>query len=235
MRPRQFSTWRPEHEFGTPIFNRSAETTLKSAITSSFTARRSIDKSIAFPIIIERYERAPDIWQGLLERVLSASSDLPSSIVALVRPLLEHKEPDLRAAAFEAIYKSDPADKAELLSAALRDSDPDLVRKGLALVDVNESQMRGGGNGAEYEFPIDAFSELVMKSGAKQVSNEIREEVRSLLASDDLTPQSIDQLLARLTAILDDPARKDEHLPAIRIMRSDRRRPSHRQPEFDSG
>jgi hypothetical protein len=40
-----------------------------------------------------------------------------------------------------------------------------------------------------------------------------------MLTENDLSPQSIDQILVRLSAILNDPSKQDEHIKVIRAMR----------------
>jgi beta-lactamase regulating signal transducer with metallopeptidase domain len=204
-----------KHDFRSSASRESAEGQLKSAIASSFTARRGIDKAVAFPMIMERYERAPEAWRDFVAYLLERPVYLPASEVALIRPLLDHDDPEMRAAALESIYYSTPADSSELLAVALRDSDPKVVAKGLGLVSINESRIRAGERSAAAEFPMREYLELVLSAGQSHTSNT--DAVRRILLN-DLSGQSADLLLAALLEILDDPDRKNEHVLVIRAI-----------------
>jgi hypothetical protein len=207
-----------KHDFGASSPRDSAESRLKFAIYDSFTSRRSIGKSIAFPMIFQRYERAPEAWHDFVVYVLSRPPSLPSEVITRVRPLLEHEQADMRAAALEAIYQSNPTERAELMNAALRDPDANVVEIGLQLVKANESRIRNGDGSDIVDFPIDAFLDLLFRSDPNR-SNQSRNLARGMLTENDLSPPSIDQILVRLSAILNDPSKQDEHIKVIRAMR----------------
>jgi hypothetical protein len=210
-----------KHDFGASSPRDSAESRLKFAIYDSFTSRRSIGKSIAFPMIFQRYERAPETWHDFVVYVLSRPPSLPSEVVALIRPLLEHEQPDMRAAALEATHQSNPAGSAELLTNALRDPDPQVVTKGLQLVGQNESRLRRDPMSAKVEFPIDRFLELIFRPDSER-GDPIRELARDMLSGNEssrLSDESIGQVVARLMEVLNDPSRKDEHVLMIRAIR----------------
>jgi hypothetical protein len=118
----------------------------------------------------------------------------------------------------KAIYESNTEERAELLNAALRDPDPLVVRTGLELVDANESRIENGDVSSIVEFPMEAFLDILLRSNQRS-HNESRDRARRLVADAEMSAQTLDQILARLAAILHDPSKQDEHIKAIRVMR----------------
>ena len=89
-----------KYDFRVDVQRQSAESNLRSAIRRSFTSPRGIDPKIAFPMIMKRYTASPDVWHGFVVYLLSWRVPLESKeMVELARPLLEHQDPEMCAAA----------------------------------------------------------------------------------------------------------------------------------------
>ena len=196
-----------KYDFRIDVQRQSAESNLRSAIRRSFTMPRGIDPKIAFPMIMKRYNDAPEVWHGFVVYLLSWRVPLESKeMVELARPLLEHQDPEMRAAALEAIYRTNPDDSDEILAAALRDESPQVVAKALEIVASNEDRNTDrqseptGLNLRHVDFPVEEFVAILV-SFRPDGFNPNEGAVRQILT--DLSPESADRVRNQLLEIVE--------------------------------
>jgi hypothetical protein len=199
-----------------PTARERAETNLQSAIAYSFAAPRGIDQATSYPLIMQRFESAPEKWRDFVAYLLSSRPRLQPEVLSMVRQLLAHEEPSIRAAAYKAILEADPPDSAELHAAALRDPAPEVINTGLGWITTIEGR-RSNRNAPPSNFPVNEFVELVLRrSPAEQSEND--GAWGNYLSG--MRPATAEIVLARLLEILKDPSREGDHLVALRAIRA---------------
>jgi hypothetical protein len=208
-----------EYDFRRRVSRNSVEGQLWSEIMNSLASRSSIDPTIAFSMLLDRFGKSPEKWQGLLSSFLARQPKLEGSALEQVRALFEHEEADVRSAALRAIVGNDPVGSAGLLTAAL--DDPGIQATALDLLAAAERQRTDQEQGATAtaaiaDFPIEDFMSVLFRSDPARPNPDGGMTAFVLLPR--LATETAAKLAAALTEVLNDPEREADHITAVRAI-----------------
>lgn len=204
-----------EAKFSRPVPHNSEDHSLRTAIIGTLTAEWPIDPAIVFPMIMERFETAPDQWRNFLASYLRSLKEAEPAVAQQIATLAKHDAPELRAAALDALFHIDQSEFQDRVAEALNDSDSEVVINAMQKLSLVASRSERSGDqqseAEEISFPDDKLTALLYHDGPK-----IKSAALQLLRR--TAPQHGENIAARLIEVLNDEARRDDRLVTIRFL-----------------